>query len=217
MPVKYDTFFNDSKTYLLIGCLGGLGRSMSRWMFERGARKFLFLGRSGLERQLARDFVQDLQKEGAEIQVVRGDVGILEDVEKAVAQIEGPIGGVIQAAMGLDVSPMLTSDNNPSRLIPCQGINLQYNDSSPVAHLHDTKGARDLECAQRHQDERRLPRLFPHDQLHLGQRRRRDRKQLLRFQLLPRPIRALPSQRRPPRHEHRIRDDIADWLPARAS
>lgn len=70
----------------------------------------MFLGRSGLERQVARDFVTELQKEGAEIQVVQGDDGVFADLEKAVGQIEGPIGGVIQAAMGLDVNPMLASD-----------------------------------------------------------------------------------------------------------
>ena len=40
---------------------------MSNWMFSRGARKFLFIGRSGLKRQAARDLVNDLEKRGAEV------------------------------------------------------------------------------------------------------------------------------------------------------
>lgn len=33
-------------TYLLTGGLGGLGRSVSTWLAERGARHFVFLSRS---------------------------------------------------------------------------------------------------------------------------------------------------------------------------
>ena len=73
-------------------------------MFSQGARNFLFLGRSGLERQVARDFCENLQKKGAWIKVVRGDVTKPLDVESAVSEITSPLGGVIQGAMGLDVS-----------------------------------------------------------------------------------------------------------------
>lgn len=103
-PVKYDTALSPDKTYLLVGCLGGLGRSMSKWMLARGARKFVFLGRSGTDRAPARRLVEDLQAWGAQVTVVRGDVVELEDVQRAVAAIDGPIGGVVQAAMGLGVS-----------------------------------------------------------------------------------------------------------------
>ncbi|KAI0886290.1 ketoacyl-synt-domain-containing protein [Annulohypoxylon maeteangense] len=102
LPIKYDTTFSPDKTYLLVGCLGGLGRSMSKWMLTRGARKFVFLGRSGTDRAPARRLVEDLEFSGAQVTVVRGDVVNLEDVERAVASIDGAIGGVIQAAMGLD-------------------------------------------------------------------------------------------------------------------
>lgn len=64
----------------------------------------MFLGRTGIDRAPARRLVEDLEQSGAQVTVARGDVGTYADVEKAVAQIEGPIGGVIQAAMGLDVS-----------------------------------------------------------------------------------------------------------------
>lgn len=88
----------------MIGCLGGLGRSISKWMVKRGARKFVFVGRTGTDRKPARQLVEDLEAEGADITVIRGDVGVLADVQRAVAAIKGPIGGVIQAAMGLNVS-----------------------------------------------------------------------------------------------------------------
>lgn len=120
-PVKYDTVFSPDKTYLLVGCLGGLGRSISRWMLARGGRKFVFLGRSGTDKAPARRMVEDLQASGAEVTVVRGDVVNLEDVERAVRSIEGLIGGVIQAAMGLGVSIVFLSLSSYTPSIPAPG------------------------------------------------------------------------------------------------
>lgn len=61
------------------------------------------IGRSGLDKEPARRLVKDLEDAGAEVHVTRGDVGDASVVEEAVAAIEGEIGGVVQAAMGLDV------------------------------------------------------------------------------------------------------------------
>jgi hypothetical protein len=71
-------------------------------MIKRGTKKFVFVGRSGTDRKPARMLVDDLQASGAEVGVARGDVGVYDDVQKAVEMIKGPIGGVVQAAMGLD-------------------------------------------------------------------------------------------------------------------
>jgi len=103
LPTKYDCVFSPTKTYLLSGCLGGIGRSITKWMMERGAKKFAMIGRSGLDREPAQRLVKDLEAAGADVGVTRGDVGDASIVEKAVAAIEGEIGGVVQAAMGLDV------------------------------------------------------------------------------------------------------------------
>lgn len=102
VPAKYASSFSPDKTYLMIGCLGGLGRSLSRWMMSLGARSFVFLGRSGLDKPLARDFVTGLERQGAQVDVVRGDVVSYEDVERAIQAARLPIGGVVQAAMSLD-------------------------------------------------------------------------------------------------------------------
>lgn len=70
-------------------------------MVSRGAQKFTFLGRSGTDRPSARNLVEDLKRSGANVSVVRGDVESMTDVQRAVDSIEGTLGGVIQAAMGL--------------------------------------------------------------------------------------------------------------------
>ncbi|KAF3931090.1 hypothetical protein ABW20_dc0106731 [Dactylellina cionopaga] len=98
---RYSTSFSNKKEYLMIGCLGGLGRSLAKWMVERGARKFVFLGRSGLDKEPARLLIKDLRTLGAQCKVVRGDICLTKDVERMVEEADGPIGGVVQAAMGL--------------------------------------------------------------------------------------------------------------------
>ncbi|KAJ8105471.1 hypothetical protein ONZ43_g7414 [Nemania bipapillata] len=103
-PATYLTVFDPNKVYLLIGCLGGLGRSLSRWMMTRGARNFMFLGRSGADKPSAQLLVSRLEQAGGTIGIVRGDVSKAEDVKAAVSACVATgrqIGGVVQAAMGL--------------------------------------------------------------------------------------------------------------------
>ncbi|KAI1321024.1 putative polyketide synthase [Xylariaceae sp. FL0255] len=100
-PAIYSTVFDLTKTYLMIGCLGGLGRSLCRWMVTRGARNFVFLSRTGADRSEARKLITFLEGRGATAVVVRGDVSMAEDVENAIKAAKTPIGGVVQGAMGL--------------------------------------------------------------------------------------------------------------------
>ena len=107
LPAKYSTQFSAEKSYLLIGCLGGLGRSISRYMLSNGARHFTFIGRSATDKAPARNLVEDLRRHGASVTVVRGDVQDFTAVQTAVEGLTAPLGGVIQAAMGLSVSAPL--------------------------------------------------------------------------------------------------------------
>ncbi|KAF7539879.1 hypothetical protein G7054_g1806 [Neopestalotiopsis clavispora] len=103
-PPAYLSQFDSEKIYLLAGCLGGLGRSLSRWMMSRGARHFVFLGRSGAAKPSAKQLVDRLEQSGATVHVVRGDVCKAADVTAAVAACVATgrqIGGIVQAAMGL--------------------------------------------------------------------------------------------------------------------
>ncbi|KAI1496967.1 putative polyketide synthase [Biscogniauxia marginata] len=104
-PSRYKTILDPTKVYLLVGCLGGLGRSLSHWMIARGARKFVFLGRSGCDKPSAKSLVLNMESRGADIivKVIRGNVLNAADVTAAVEACQniGAIGGVVQAAMGL--------------------------------------------------------------------------------------------------------------------
>jgi acyl transferase domain-containing protein/NADPH:quinone reductase-like Zn-dependent oxidoreductase len=100
-------------TYLLVGCLGGLGRSLTSWMMKKGANNFTFLSRSGSDSTAAATLVSSLKAAGANVQVIRGDASVLEDVEQAVKRVDPsrPIRGVIHAAMVLRVSTFTPSVN----------------------------------------------------------------------------------------------------------
>lgn len=105
IPSRSSLSFRPDATYLLVGCLGGLGRSLTSWMIDKGAKRFAFLSRSGTDSEQAAILVKNIESRGLSCQVVRGDVTVLSDVERAVKGVssEYPIRGAIQAAMVLKV------------------------------------------------------------------------------------------------------------------
>ncbi|KAJ8122943.1 hypothetical protein ONZ43_g990 [Nemania bipapillata] len=90
-------------TYLLVGCLGGLGRSLTRRMLELGARHFTFISRTGADKPEAARVIQAIHDYGASARVFRVDASDAEATRKAVTQANAdrPIRGVIHAAMVL--------------------------------------------------------------------------------------------------------------------
>ncbi|KAF2679525.1 KR-domain-containing protein [Lentithecium fluviatile CBS 122367] len=125
---RHSTRLHPGKAYLMIGCLGGLGRSLTKWMVTRGARKFIFLGQSGSAKPAAQRLVDELIADGADVVVIKGDVSEPNDVEKAVAAI--PIGGVFQAAMGLSEVLWATLSNgswHASIQLKIQGVRNLHN------------------------------------------------------------------------------------------
>ncbi len=74
-------------------------------MVEQGAKHLTFLSRSGFNSPEADLIVDDLRKQGVEIDIIKCDVTIKEEVTAAVerASSKRPIKGVIHAAMVLDV------------------------------------------------------------------------------------------------------------------
>jgi len=138
LPQKYSTHFNPLKSYLLIGALGGIGRSIATWMFSRGARKFTFLNRSGADSLEAYKLVKDLQALGSTVDVVRGDVSVAEDVDRAIFQISHPIGGVILAAMGLEVR--FQDVFGVQKLTVYSGNPLDVHDNPSMAQMSQSQG-----------------------------------------------------------------------------
>ncbi|KAH8165552.1 hypothetical protein CIB48_g2685 [Xylaria polymorpha] len=104
LSVRRDPFtaeFDPNAAYLLVGCLGGLGRSFSAWAVSRGARHLIYLSRTGAAKDEAKIFLAGLRDKGVDVSVVKGDVTSLADVQAAVNSSKQPIKGVIQGALTL--------------------------------------------------------------------------------------------------------------------
>lgn len=98
---KIGAGLDGAASYLLVGGLGGLGRSMSVWMAQRGARNFTFLSRSAGGGTHDADFVAELESMGCTVQLVRGDVTNPTDVVRAVDGTVAPLRGIVQMSMVL--------------------------------------------------------------------------------------------------------------------
>jgi NAD(P)-dependent dehydrogenase (short-subunit alcohol dehydrogenase family) len=83
---------------------------MAHWMVDRGARNLVFLSRSGVQKEEARNLVKELTAEGARIAAYACDLSdedrlrlVLRDVSRDLP----PIRGVIQGAMVIQVCLIL--------------------------------------------------------------------------------------------------------------
>ncbi|KAL8766527.1 MAG: hypothetical protein Q9209_006743 [Squamulea sp. 1 TL-2023] len=89
--------------YLLVGCLGGLGRSLTTWMMERGCQNFVFISRSGADKPEAAQVIESLNKAGASVRVFRADASNEKSVMSLIEEVSATqrIRGVVHAAMVL--------------------------------------------------------------------------------------------------------------------
>ena len=110
-PNTSSSLLKSDGSYLLVGGLGGLGRTLALWMLKHGARSFIFASRSGLAKQEAKDLVAILEAQGAKVAVFNCDISngvqfdeVLAETGKTMPRIRG----VIQSAMVLRVSHMFS-------------------------------------------------------------------------------------------------------------
>ena len=96
---KTSTELDQGASYLLIGGLGGLGRAMSVWMVEHGAKNLTFLSRSAGNGKHDADFAREIESMGCTVQMVHGDVANPDDVACAVDGMLAPVKGIIQMSM----------------------------------------------------------------------------------------------------------------------
>jgi NADPH:quinone reductase-like Zn-dependent oxidoreductase/aryl carrier-like protein len=97
-------YLDPNASYILVGGLGGLGRSLSRMLVKNGARKLCFLSRTGAKSLSAQKLVQELQSKGVHVLVQPCDVADAKAVQDSVGLCSKKLGrvrGVIQCAMVL--------------------------------------------------------------------------------------------------------------------
>lgn len=99
-PLSKASFHPDA-VYVIIGGMGGLGRSIVPWMVQRGARKLLILSRSGAPSKDAAMMIEDLEMRQVFIRFLSCDITSKEQVRKAlkIASDYGSIKGVLHAAV----------------------------------------------------------------------------------------------------------------------
>src|SRR5690625_3267503 len=74
-------------SYLVAGGLGGFGLETARWLFEKGARHLVLLGRSGASSDQARAGVEALRAKGAEVLVEACDLADPAAVEAVIKRV----------------------------------------------------------------------------------------------------------------------------------
>jgi acyl transferase domain-containing protein/NADPH:quinone reductase-like Zn-dependent oxidoreductase/NAD(P)-dependent dehydrogenase (short-subunit alcohol dehydrogenase family)/acyl carrier protein/ubiquinone/menaquinone biosynthesis C-methylase UbiE len=123
-PEAHPVRFDPTASYLISGGLGGLGLKAARWMVENGARNLVLLGRRGVpdrshwaslpadseaHRKVAA--IEDLERRGATVLVVEGDVadrGTMEVLIGRFGEDLPRLGGVIHTASAWN--PRLVED-----------------------------------------------------------------------------------------------------------
>jgi acyl transferase domain-containing protein/NADPH:quinone reductase-like Zn-dependent oxidoreductase len=160
MPHRSKLTFAADKTYFLVGCLGGLGRSLTAWMMERGAKRFAFMSRSGVDNEATATWIRSLEARGAVCQIVKGDASKKGDLAAGLSSIPAayPVKGVVHAAMVLRVSHSHLTLSHIILTIP--GRSFPLHELRQLDCLHRPQGPR---CHQPvrglRRDRPRLPRL----------------------------------------------------------
>jgi NADP-dependent 3-hydroxy acid dehydrogenase YdfG len=97
--------FRSDACHIIIGGLGGLGRSVSSWMSLHGARHFVFFSPSARSKA-GDEYVLELRAQGCRVDLVSGDVSSEEDVDALIHRLDDNIAvaGVMQASMALEVT-----------------------------------------------------------------------------------------------------------------
>lgn len=101
---KHELSLKSNASYLLVGGLGGLGRAVSTWMAEHGARNLVYLSRSAGKSSSDQAFFAELESLGCSVQAFAGNVSVLSDVKRAIEGATFPVAGVLQMSMVLKVS-----------------------------------------------------------------------------------------------------------------
>lgn len=146
-PAKDSLTLDRKAAYLLVGGLGGLGRSLSQLLASCGARHLVFLSRSGADASpAARDQIKKLQAAGVQVHVLRGDVADDESFLAAMQQYERradlpPIRGVVHLAAVLRdaVLDNMTHDDWAAALRPkvrgSRNLDRYFDHSRPLDFL----------------------------------------------------------------------------------
>lgn len=117
--------FDHDATYVIAGGLGGLGRSVARWMASQGAKNLILLSRRGPVHIAAKELVKELEATCDNVATPACDVtdsASLREVMIECSKAMPPIRGCIQGSMVLKVSATSSTRIATSRLTATRTI-----------------------------------------------------------------------------------------------
>jgi NADPH:quinone reductase-like Zn-dependent oxidoreductase/acyl carrier protein len=133
---------NPEGCYLITGAFGGFGKVLAQWLVDSGARHLVLASRSGAATLDAEAFVQSLRKAGADVEVVRADIGSSQDLARLIEGIRSgnrPLRGLFHLAMVIDDAPLVSLTRERVRSV-----------MEPKAYgawlLHEATRDLDLDC-----------------------------------------------------------------------
>ncbi|KAG8531294.1 Type I Iterative PKS [Bacidia gigantensis] len=91
-------------TYVLVGGLGGLGRSLTHLLVDSGAKHLSILSRSGPSSKAAQALIAEMKNTDVQISIHKCDIACWDEISRAFQQITSsmpPIKGAFQCAMVL--------------------------------------------------------------------------------------------------------------------
>ena len=118
-------------SYLLVGGLGGIGRVVSQWMVDRGARHFVFLSRTAGQSESDRSFLEDLEVQGCHVIPVVGSATDVNDIKRAVALCPNKLAGAIHLSAVLKVFSSFTKVNRCLVLMKENCIGQRFSPNDP--------------------------------------------------------------------------------------
>ncbi|KAL3429943.1 hypothetical protein BDV09DRAFT_200122 [Aspergillus tetrazonus] len=104
LPQKWSSQLDPKATYLVVGGLGGIGKSICRWMVERGARSFILLTRSAKTRAKSVAYIDELKASGCVVAAPCCDIANLVELKAVItacSEFMSPIRGIIHCGMVL--------------------------------------------------------------------------------------------------------------------
>ncbi|KAI0884321.1 uncharacterized protein GGS22DRAFT_194853 [Annulohypoxylon maeteangense] len=108
LPKPVQIQLRPDATYIIPGGMGGLGRSLMRWMAAKGARNLVATSRSGAKDPRAQQLLKDLSELGVKVKAFAADVGNVEQCQKVLKEIAKvgfpPIRGAVIMAMNVQDS-----------------------------------------------------------------------------------------------------------------
>ncbi|KAL9045613.1 MAG: hypothetical protein Q9214_001371 [Letrouitia sp. 1 TL-2023] len=102
LDTKPAAFLDPAATYVIAGGLGGLGRSMARWMVSRNAKNLILLSRSGARTKIAHEFLEEIRSQGVRVEAPAcnvTDTAVMNETFDHYKKEMPPIKGCIQGSM----------------------------------------------------------------------------------------------------------------------